>query len=170
MFVVLVSALLLPIASLAHDPSPLLADDGRDLSFLLTRYNGPTPILRRPLKGKRHIVPRTLQVEEVPVRRALNGLVKRQQCLDPGYVPCPGGLQCCPMGAVCGPGSCCPSGNLVCAGNCKITFLFLDLSRPLTHKSFFRLSRCPRRLLYKWCLLPSRSGRRVHSSNGLANF
>jgi hypothetical protein len=122
-FVVLVSALLLPIVSLAYNPSPLLADDGRDLSFLLKRYDGPAPILHRAVKGKRHIVPRTLQVEEVPVRRALNGLVKRQECLDSGYVPCPGGLQCCPMGAVCGPGACCPSGNLACKGNCKDRFL-----------------------------------------------
>jgi len=120
-FVVLVSAFLLPVVSLAHDPSPLLADDGRDLSFLLKRYDGPAPILQRAVKGKRHITPRTLQVEEVPVRRAPNGLVERQssQCLDTGYVPCPGGLQCCPSGGVCGTGYCCPAGNLACAGKCK---------------------------------------------------
>ena len=118
-FTVLVSAFLLPVVSLAYDPSPLLADDGRDLSFLLKRYDGPVPILRRAAKGRRHTVPRTLQVEEVPVRRALKGLVERQQCTDAGYVPCPGGAQCCPAGAVCGPASCCPAGNLACAGNCK---------------------------------------------------
>jgi hypothetical protein len=169
-FVVLVSALLLPVVSLAHSPSPLLADDGRDLSFLLKRYDGPAPILHRATKGQRHIVPRTLQVEEVPVRRALNGLVKRQQCLDAGYVPCPGGTQCCPMGAVCGPGSCCPSGNLACTGNCQIIFLFLRFSRPLTHKSSFRLPRCPRRLLSERRVLLNWPGGRVHSSNGLVNF
>jgi hypothetical protein len=122
-FVVLISALLLPVVSLAYNPSPLLADDGRDLSFLLKRYDGPAPILHRGVKGKRHIVPRTLQVEEVPIRRAPKGLVERQQCLDPGYLPCPGGLQCCPMGFLCGPGSCCPVGSLACAGSCKIAFL-----------------------------------------------
>ena len=115
-FAVLVSAFLLPVVSLAHDPSPLLADDGRDLSFLLKRYDGPAPILSLAVKGKRHIVPRTLQVEEVPIRRAL---VERQQCPDSGYIPCSGGAQCCPQGTVCGPGACCPSGNLACQGNCK---------------------------------------------------
>jgi len=70
-FAVLVSAFLLPVVSLALDPSPLLADDGRELSFLLKRYDGPAPILRRAVKGKRHIVPRTLQVKEVPIRRTL---------------------------------------------------------------------------------------------------
>jgi len=114
-FAVLVSAFLLPVVSLAHEPSPLLAHDGRDLSFLLKRYDGPVPILRRAVKGKRHTVPRTLQVEEVPVRR---GLVQRQQCLDSGYVPCAGTTQCCPALSVCGPGSCCPAGSLVCPGNC----------------------------------------------------
>ena len=106
------------VVSLAGDPSPLIADDGRDLSFLLKRYDGPTPILRRAVKGARHIVPRTLQVVEVLVRRAPNGLVERAQCPDPEYVPCSGSDQCCPVGAVCGPGSCCPSGNLACKGNC----------------------------------------------------
>jgi len=140
-FTVLVSAFLLPVVSLAHDPSPLLADDGRDLSFLLKRYDGPIPILRRAVKGKRHTVPRTLQVEEVPVRRALNGLVERQQCTDAGYVPCPGGVQCCPAGSVCGPTSCCPAGNLACTGNCKDhrSSLF-RLSLPLTR---CRSSGCP---------------------------
>ena len=118
-FVVLVSSFLLPVVALAYGPSPLLADDGRDLSFLLKRYDGPAPILHRAVKGKRHIVPRTLQVEEVPVRRALNGLVERQQCVDAGYVPCPGGLQCCPLGSTCGPGYCCPAGGLACRGSCK---------------------------------------------------
>ena len=132
-FAVLVSAFLLPVVSLAYEPSPLLADDGRDLSFLLKRYDGPVPILRRAVKGKRHTVPRTLQVEEVPVRRALNGLVERQQCVDPGYVPCAGGAQCCPAGSTCGPGSCCPAGNLVCTGNCKDRCSFRRLSLPLTH-------------------------------------
>ena len=37
----------------------------------MKRYDGPAPILRRVVKGKRHIVPRTLQVEEVPIRRTL---------------------------------------------------------------------------------------------------
>ena len=136
--VVLVSALLLPVISLAHDPSPLLADDGRDLSFLLNRYDGPTPILQRTVKGKRHIVPRTLQVEEVPVRRALNGLVERQSCV-PGYLPCPGSLQCCPVATICGPGSCCPIGSLPCIAGCKISrsFAFLVCS----HIS--RSSGCP---------------------------
>ena len=78
-FVVFVSALLLPVISLAHDPSPLLADDGRDLSFLLKRYDGFDPILLRPVKL--HTGPRTFQVEEVPVRNTLNGLIERQQCL-----------------------------------------------------------------------------------------
>ena len=170
-FAVLVSALLLPVISLAHDPSPLLADDGRDLSFLLKRYDGPAPIHRRAVKGKRHIVPRTLQVEEVPIRRAHNGLVERQQCLDPGYVPCPGGTQCCPSGAVCGPGSCCPLGNLVCTGNCKNCFLAFSLLTFLfCSQSFLRLPRCPRRLLPERWLLPRRSGKPVHSTNGLANF
>ena len=115
----LVAAFLLPAVSLAHDPSPLLADDGRDLSFLLKCYDGPAPILHRAVKRKRHIAPRTLQVEEVPVRRAPNGLVERQQCLDVGYAPCPGGLYCCPSGAVCGPSTCCPAGSLPCAVGCK---------------------------------------------------
>jgi len=118
-FGVLVSAFLLPVVAFAYGPSPLLADDGRDLSFLLKRYDGPSPILQRAVKGKRHIVPRTLQVEEVPVRKALNGLVERQQCRDAGYVPCPGGTQCCPAGTVCGPGTCCPAGSLACARECK---------------------------------------------------
>ena len=124
---VLVSAFLLPVVSLAHEPSPLLAHDGRDLSFLLKRYDGPVPILRRAVKGKRHAVPRTLRVESVPVRRAHNGLVERQQCVDAGYVPCTGTTQCCPAGSTCGPGSCCPAGNLVCAGNCKDRYSFLRL-------------------------------------------
>ena len=117
---VLVSAFQLLVVVLAHDPSPLLAHDGRDLSFLLKRHDQPVPILHRAVKGKRYIVPRTLQVEKVPVRRAPSGLVERQQqCLDPGYLPCPGGLQCCPAGAVCGFGTCCPAGNLACATVCK---------------------------------------------------
>src|SRR6267154_5739067 len=105
-FAVLVSGFLLSVVALAQGPSPLLADDGRDLSFLLKRYDGPVPIFRRTVKGRRHAVPRTLQVEEVPVRRALNGLVERQTCPNAGYLPCPGGLQCCPAGTVCGPGTC----------------------------------------------------------------
>jgi len=109
---------LFPVVSLAHNPTPLRAVDGRDLSFLLKRYDGPVPILREATKGRRHIVPRTLQVEEVPVRRALTGLVERQQCVDPGYVPCPGSTQCCPTNTACGPGNCCPLGGLTCAGNC----------------------------------------------------
>jgi hypothetical protein len=168
-FAALVSAFLLPVVSLAHEPSPLLARDGRDLSFLLKRYDGPSPILLRAVKGKRHIVPRTLQVAEVPVRRALNGLVERQQCLDPGYVPCPGGTQCCPPNATCGPGTCCPAGSLTCTGNCKDWFSFLHLSLLLTH-SFFRLPRPPRRLLPKCWLLPIWPGKPVHSTNDLANF
>ena len=112
----LVAAFLLPAVSLAHDPSPLLADDGRDLSFLLKRYDGPAPILHRAIK---HTAPRTLQVEEVPVRRAPNGLVERKQCPGPGYIPCPGGLQCCPLGAICGLSTCCPAGSLPCATACK---------------------------------------------------
>ena len=172
-FVLLVSAFLLPVVSLAHDPSPLLADDGRDLSFLLKRYDGPAPILQRAVKGKRHIVPRTLQVEEVLVRRAPNGLVQRQppsQCIDPGYVPCPGGLQCCPLGSTCGPGYCCPAGGLVCRGSCKGPFSFLRLPLPLTHKPPFRLPRCPRRLLFERCVLPNWPGGRVYSTNGLVKF
>ena len=140
-FAVLVSASLLPVVTLAHDPSPLLADDGRDLAFLLKRYDRPAPILRRAVKGKSHIVPRTLQVEKVPVRKAPSSIVERQQqCLDPGYVLCAGGAQCCPAGAVCGPGSCCPVGNLVCTGNCKDRthfFAFLFRSHPT------RSSGCP---------------------------
>ena len=115
-FTVLVAAFLLPAVSLAHDPSPLLADDGRDLSFLLKRYDGPAPILHRAVK---HIAPRTLQVGEVPVRRASNGLVERKQCSGLGYVPCPGGLHCCPLGAVCGPSTCCPVGSFPCAVGSK---------------------------------------------------
>lgn len=115
---VLTAAFLLPVVSLANTPSPLRASDGRDLSFLLKRYDGPVPILRRAAKGNRHIVPRTLQVENVPIRRAPNGLVERQQC-DAGFAPCPGGTQCCPAGATCEPGSCCPAGSLRCTGNCK---------------------------------------------------
>ena len=115
-FAVLVSAFLLPVVSLAHDPSPLLAEDGRDLSFLLKRYDGPPPILRLAVKGKRHIAPRTLQVEEVPIRRAL---VERQQCTSAGDVLCSGSTQCCPQGTVCGPGTCCPTGGLACQGTCK---------------------------------------------------
>jgi len=115
-FAVLVSGFLLSAVALAHGPSPLLADDGRDLSFLLKRYDGPIPILRTTVKGKRHAVPRTLQVEEVPVRRALNGLVERQQCTNPNYLPCSSGLQCCPAGTICGTGSCCLAGQLPCAG------------------------------------------------------
>ena len=122
----LVSGFLLSVVALAHGPSPLLADDGRDLSFLLKRYDGPVPILRRTVKGKRHIVPRTLQVEEVPVRRAL---VERQSTCS---IPCTGGLQCCPAGTVCGPGVCCPVGGLPCAGKCKDRHSFLHLSLPLT--------------------------------------
>jgi len=139
-FVVLVSSFLLPVVALAYGPSPLLADDGRDLSFLLKRYDGLGPILHRAVKGKRHIVPRTLQVEEVPVRRALNGLVERQGCRDYGYVPCLGGIQCCPAGSTCGPGTCCPAGSLLCAGDCKIDFSFL---RPSLRSSTSRSSGCP---------------------------
>jgi hypothetical protein len=143
-FAVLVSAFLLPVVSLAHDPSPLLAVDGRDLSFFLKRYDGPVAILRRAVKGKRHIVPRTLQVAQVPVRRALNSLAERQQCIDPGYVPCASGTQCCPAGAVCGPGTCCPAGNLVCAGNCErpLSRFFALRSLPLT-LSFFKAAQMP---------------------------
>ena len=166
-FAVLVSAFLLPVVALAHEPSPLLARDGRDLSFLLKRYDGPVPILLRAVKGKRHTVPRTLLVEEVPVRR---GLVERQQCVDPGYVPCPDGAQCCPADAVCGPGTCCPKGNLVCTGICKDRYSFLRLSLPLTHYSLFRLPRCFRCLLSERWVLPRWSGERVHSTNDLANF
>ena len=133
-FTVLISAFLLPIVSLAYEPSPLLAHDGRDLSFLLKRYDGPVPILRRAVKGQRHIVPRSLQVEVVPVRRAPNGLVERQQCVDPGYDLCAiGSPQCCPAGSVCGPGNCCPAGNVACAGICKDRCSSLRLSLPLTH-------------------------------------
>ena len=140
-FAVLVSAFLLPVVALTHDPSPLLAADGRDLSFLLKRHDRPVPILRRAVKGKSYIVPRTLQVEKVPVRRAPNGLVERQQkCIDPGYVLCPGGRQCCPKGKVCGPGTCCPAGNLACTTVCKDHDSFLRLSLPLTHS---RSSGCP---------------------------
>ena len=140
-FAVLVSAFLLPVVALTHDPSPLLADDGRDLSFLLKRHDRPVPILHRAIKGKSYIVPRTLQVEKVPVRRAPGGLVERQQqCLDPGYLLCPGGLQCCPAGSACGPGTCCPAGNLACTTVCKDHDSFLRLSLPLTHS---RSSGCP---------------------------
>ncbi|SRR5258706_953312 len=130
-FVVLVSGFLLSVVALEHDPSPLVADDGRDLSLLLKRYDGPVPILRRAVKGKRHTVPRTLQVEEVPVRRAPNGLVERQQyCTSPGYQPCSDGLQCCPAGTLCAPGFCCPAGNhLACPTGfgCRDRFLVLRL-------------------------------------------
>ena len=162
--VVLVSAFLLPVISLAHDPSPLLADDGRDLSFLLNRYDGPTPILQRTVKG---IVPRTLQVEEVPVRRALNGLVERQSCV-PGYFPCLGSLQCCPVATICGPGSCCPIGSLPCIASCKISRSFAFLV--LTHRLFFRLPRFLWGLLPRPYMLPSWSGGHVLSTNGLPNF
>jgi hypothetical protein len=168
--VVLFSAFLLPAVSLADDPSPLLADDGRDLSFLLKRYDGPVPILRRAVKGTRHIVPRSLQVEEVPVRRAPNGLVKRQQCLDPGSVRCPGSAQCCPIDSVCGPNFCCPSGNLVCKGVCKNRFLVSSSFSSLTHKSSFRLPRCPRIMLPEHRMLPSWSCERMHSTNDKANL
>jgi len=137
---VLISAFLLPAVSLTHDPSPLLADDGRDLSFLLKRYDGPVPILHQAVKGKRHIVPRTLQVEQVQVSRAFNGLLERHECPDAGTVVCPSNTQCCPEGSVCGPGFCCPSGNLACTGNCKVAFSFLRLSlRSRTSRS----SGCP---------------------------
>jgi hypothetical protein len=114
----LASLFLLPVLALASDPSPLRALDGRDLSFLLKRYDGPLAILRSAAKGrKRHIVPRTLQVEEVPVRR---GLVERQQCVDAGYVPCTSGTQCCPANYTCGTNVCCPAGTtLMCTGICK---------------------------------------------------
>ena len=121
-FAVLISTFLLPAVTFAGGPTPMRAEDGSDLSFLLKRYDGPIAILRRTSAGKRHIVPRTLQVAEVPVRRAANGLVERQQCVDAGYVPCPSGSQCCPAGATCGPGTCCPAGNLPCAGNCQCPF------------------------------------------------
>ncbi len=138
-FAVLVSGYLLSVVALEHDPSPLLADDGRDLSFLLKCYDGPAPILHRAVKGNSHTVPRTLQVERVPVRRAPDGLVDRPQgCLDPGYQLCPDGFQCCPAGAVCGPGTCCPAGNLACARNCKGRHLSLCLSLPP-----IRSSGCP---------------------------
>jgi len=169
-FAVLVSAFLLPVVSLAHEPSPLLARDGRDLSFLLKRYDGPSPILLRAVKGKRHIVPRTLQVEEVPVRRASNGLVQRQTCIDPGYVPCPGGTQCCPPGATCGPGTCCPAGSLQCTGNCKHRFLVSSPFSSAHHKPFFRLPGRPRRLLPECRMLPIWSGKPVHPNNDLENF
>ena len=45
-FSVLVPAFLLPVVS--------LADDGRNLSFLLKRYDGPASILRRAVEGKSH--------------------------------------------------------------------------------------------------------------------
>jgi len=160
-FIVLISALLVPVVSLTYDASPLLADDGRDLSFLLKRYDGPVPILHQAVKGKRHIVPRTLQVEGVQIRRGLDGLVERQTCPDSGYVPCPGGTQCCPAGSTCAPGTCCPSGNLACSGNCKDRFLVSSPFSSLTHKSFFRLPRFPRRLLPERWVLHSRSRKHV---------
>jgi len=171
-FAALVSAFLLPFVSLAYDPSPLHADDGRDLSFLLKRHGGPSPILRRAVKGNWHIVPHTLQIEEVTIRRALNGLVERQQFLESGYVPCPSGTQCCPPASVCGPALCCPAGNLACTGNCKDHFRFL-VSSPFSSAHtlvVLRLSRFPRRLLPDRWLLPRWSGKRVDSTNDLANF
>ena len=160
---VLIAAFLLPAVSFATTPSPLRADDGRDLSFLLKRYDGPVPILRRAVKGKRHIVPRTLQVENVPIRRAPNGLVERQQC-DAGFVACPNGTQCCPAGATCEPGSCCPAGSLRCTGNCKDHSHSSSIP-PLTQSFFFRLLRCRGRLLPKRWVLPIWSGKQVHSSD-----
>ncbi len=139
-FAVLVSGFLLSVVALAHDPSPLLADDGRDLSFLLKQYDGPVPILRRAVKGKRHIVPSTLQVEEFPVRRAPNGLVERQVCRDSVSLPCPDGVHCCPVATICTSGSCCPIGSLACPTICKDRHLFLRLSLLLTHS---RSSGCP---------------------------
>jgi hypothetical protein len=115
----LASLFLLPVLALASNPSPLQAVDGRDLSFFLKRYDGPLAILHSVAKGKkRHIVPRTLQVEEIPVRRAL---VERQQCLDAGYLVCPSGTECCPAGYTCGTNVCCPTGTttLMCTGICK---------------------------------------------------
>ena len=145
-FAVLLSTFLLPAVTIAGGgPTPMRAEDGTDLSFLLKRYDGPIAILRRTSAGKRHIVPRTLQVAEVPVRRAANGLVERQQCVDAGYVPCPSGSQCCPAGATCGPGTCCPAGNLPCAGNCQYpskTSLALPALTQSLHS--FRLPICPR--------------------------
>ena len=119
-FAVLISTFLLPAVTFAGSPTPMRAEDGTDLSFLLKRYDGPIAILRRISATKRHIVPRTLQVAEVPVRRAVNGLVKRQQCLDFGYVLCPDGTQCCPAGSTCGPGTCsCLATDLPCGVNCQ---------------------------------------------------
>ena len=167
-FAVLFPVFLLPAVSLAHTPTPLRAVDGRDLSFLLKRYDGPIPILRRAAKGKRHTVPRTLQVEEVLVHRSFSGLVERQQCADAGYVPCPDGSQCCPAGETCGPGNCCPGGDLTCAGNCKNhshCFTFSSLTRLF----FLRLSRSPRRLLPERWVLPEWTGKNV-CSNGLVYF
>jgi len=128
-FAVLVPAFLLPVVTLAQGfaPSALRADDGSDLTFFLKRYDGPVAVFRRATNGKRHTVPRTLQVEEVPVRRAV-GLVERQQCVDPGYVPCAAYAQCCPAGATCGPGTCCPAGSLQCTGQCKNRSHFSHLS------------------------------------------
>jgi len=137
---VLVSAFLLPVVSLAHDPSPLLADDGRDLSFLLKLYDGPAPILRR---AKRHIVPRAPpispddQVSHINQGSANNqGSADNQRSAnDQGSTnnqisPNDGHNinQCDPKSALAGVGACCPSGNLVCAGNCKDCFLVLRLS------------------------------------------
>jgi len=161
-FVALVSAFLLPVVTLAYGPSPLLADDGRDLSFLLKRYDGPAPILHRAVKGKRHIIPRTLQSSPD------DGYAVYSKCLDAAYVPCPDGSQCCPAGYVCGPGSCCPAGNLVCTGNCEDRSLVSSPSSSLTHKSFFRLPRCPRRLLPERWVLPSWTSERVHAANNKA--
>ena len=169
-FAVLASGLLLSVVALAHGPSPLLADDGRDLSYLLKRYDGPVPILRRTIKGKRHAVPRTLQIEDVPVRRAPNGLVERQQgCTDAGYIPCADGAQCCPAGNVCGTGVCCPADKLPCAAKCKDRHSFLRLSLPLTRS---RSSGCADAL--GDCCLDGNccpGGQvRVHSANKLGRF
>ena len=147
-FAVLISTFLLPAVTFARFPTPMRAEDGTDLSILLKRYDGPIAILRRTSAAKRQIVPRTLQVAEVPVRRAANGLVKRQQCLDFGYVLCPDHVQCCPAGSTCGPGTCgCPPNVLECGGNCQCPLnpSLLPLALPaLTPSPAPRLPRSPR--------------------------
>ena len=118
-FVVLVSAFLLPVVSLVLDPSPLLADDGRDLPFLLKRYDGPAPAYPpSSSQWKAPHRPAHSPSRGSLIRKALNGLVERQQCRAAGYVPAwcypvfPGGLRLWP-------GYCCPAGSFVCAGSCK---------------------------------------------------
>jgi len=112
------------------------------------------PILRRAVNGKLHTVPRTLQVEEVSFAKPLMASSKGNNVALPGTC-LPGATQYFPAGYVCGLDTAVQQAVSYAQEAVRVAFSFLRLSLPLTHKPFFRLPRCPRRLLFERCVLPN---------------